>query len=68
MCYDCDRLEFVRKRDGKSGQIDFAKRARLAYRKAVMRKDGAGNPRFGREIRAAWAHGYLVAKRFLGAG
>jgi hypothetical protein len=59
MCYDCERLEFVRKRDGATAQTAFAKQCVIVYRKACLAKKA------GRDLRAKYAHGYLVAKRFL---
>lgn len=61
MCYDCERLEFVRKRDGEVAKTNFARQCVVVYRKACL------SGRYGREFRAKYAHGYLVAKRSLRA-
>lgn len=66
MCNECNRLAFVRNRDGTA--TDFAKQIVSQYRKAVLtsRKRGYAKPSHASlpEYRRGFIESYLVAKRY----
>lgn len=63
------RLQFLEQRDGKSGALDFAKRAMDMYRTAVLcsRKRGHAKPHHASfpEYRRKFIQSYCDFKRYL---